>query len=165
MKHHRSIDLLGLLAIGALVFAQGCADDGEENDKPDMTIPVDTGGKNSTGGKNGGSSGSAGKASSGGAAGDDSDPTDGGAPLSEGGTSATSTDGGTGNEGGTGPFEPPACALPDLGTNGCFNCPADNETEQWLNRCTPGLKYDNSFDNATRVPLLPANGKLPPFPS
>ena len=94
-----------------------------------------------------------------------SNSSDAGATSTEGGTGATSTEGGTGNEGGTGVIEPPRCTLPELGENGCFNCPTDNVTTEWLNRCVAGLDYDNAFDNAARVPLLPANGKLPPFPN
>jgi hypothetical protein len=164
MKTHNStIKLACLFALGALALVQGCNDDGDANDKPDTTIPIDTGGKNTSGSKN--TDGGSGKtnASDGGTAGS-RNPSDAGA-SSEGGTGATSTEGGAGNEGGTGVIEPPACALPELGENGCFNCPTDNVTAEWLNRCVAGLNYDNAFDNATRVPLLPANGKLPPFPN
>lgn len=160
MKHHNSsIKLAGLLALGgALALVQGCSDD--KNEKPDTNIPIDTGGKNSTGGKNG----TAGKDNTGdggtGANGNDGGT---GATGNDGGTGATGNDGGTGNEGGSGPVEPVKCDLPETGTNGCFNCPTDNVTVEWLNRCVGGLNYDNSFDNAARVPLLPADGKLPPF--
>lgn len=159
MKHHHSsIKLACLFALGALALVQGCKDDGDGNDKPDTTIPVDTGGKNTTGGK----ANDAGKTSAEGGT---------GATSTEGGTGATSTEGGTGieggtgNEGGTGVIEPAKCTLPERGTNDCFNCPTDNVTVEWLNRCAPGLSYDDAFDNAARVPLLPANGKLPPFPN
>jgi hypothetical protein len=158
MKHRNSsIKLACLFALGAL--AQGCGDD-DANDKPDTNIPVDTGGKASGGKANGG----AGKANGGGTAGTSN--TDAGT-TSEGGTGAlggTGADGGTGAEGGTGVIEPPKCTLPEHGTNDCFNCPTDGVTVEWLNRCVSGLDYDNSFDNATRVPLLPADGKLPAFP-
>jgi hypothetical protein len=159
MKHHNSsIKLASLLALGALALVQGCSDD-DKNEKPDTNIPIDTGGKNSTGGKNG----AAGKDSTDGGTGATGNDGGTGATGNEGGTGATGNDGGTGNEGGTGTVDPPKCDLPETGTNGCFNCPTDNVTAEWLNRCVGGLNYDNSFDNAARVPLLPANGKLPPF--
>jgi hypothetical protein len=160
MKHHNSsIKLASLFTLGALALIQGCSDD-EPNDKPDDTIPIDTGGKNSTGGKNNSAAGK----SSGAEGGTGATSTDGGtgATGTDGGTGATGTDGGAGGQGGDGP-EPPKCDLPATGTNGCFNCPTDNVTVEWLNRCVGGLNYNNSFDNATRVPLLPADGKLPPF--
>lgn len=158
MKHnHSSIKLVCLFTLGALALMQGCSDD-EPNDKPDDNIPIDTGGK-STGGKN---NAGAGKNSDGGTG---ATGTDGGtgATGTDGGTGATGTDGGTGNEGGGGTIEPPKCDLPETGTNGCFNCPTNNVTVEWLNRCVAGLNYNNTFENATRVPLLPADGKLPPF--
>ena len=160
MKHHNSsIKLACLFALGALALVQGCGDDDDKNDKPDTNIPVDTGGKN-TGGKNG----DAGK-DSGAGTGATANEGGTGATGTEGGTGATGTEGGIGGEGGTGVIEPPKCTLPEHGTNDCFNCPTDNVTVEWLNRCVTGLNYDNSFDNATRVPLLPADGKLPPFPN
>ena len=161
MKHHNSsIKLACLFTLGALALIQGCSDD-EPNDKPDDTIPIDTGGKNSTGGKNNATAGKDASTDGGtGATGTDGGT---GATGTDGGTGATGTDGGTGAEGGNGPIDPPTCDLPKTGTNGCFNCPTDNVTVEWLNRCVGGLNYDNSFNNATRVPLLPANGKLPPF--
>jgi hypothetical protein len=151
MKNHTSIKLVCLFTLGALALVQGCGDD-DSNDKPDTTIPVDTGGK-----------ASGGKANSGGGKAGSSNPTDEGgtgAAGNEGGTGAIGNDGGTGNEGGTGVVVPPKCSLPELGTNGCFNCPTDYETVEWLNRCVTGVKYTNDFGNATRVPLLPADGKL-----
>ena len=147
MKHtSSSIKLACLFALGALALVQGCGDD--KNDKPDTKIPVDTGGKSTTGGK----------------------ANDAGNATTEGGTGATGTEGGTGptsaqgGEGGTGVIEPAKCTLPKRGTNDCFNCPTDNVTVEWLNRCVTGVNYDNAFDN-TRVELLPADGKLPPFPN
>ncbi|MES1188315.1 MAG: hypothetical protein ABUL60_31150 [Myxococcales bacterium] len=158
MKHHHSsIKLACLFTLAALALVQGCGDD-DSNDKPDTNIPIDTGGK-ASGGK---ANSNGGKAVNTGATAGSGDSTDAGA-TSEGGTGATGagpTDGGTGNEGGTGVVVPPKCTLPELGTNGCFNCPTDNETVEWLNRCVAGVKYTNDFDNATRVPLLPADGKL-----
>jgi|GEM_PF-4030476 len=154
MKHHHSsLKWAGLFALGTLTLVQGCGDD-DANDKPDTTIPIDSGGKSTTGGKN----------ATGGSTAGSNDSSDGGTG-NDGGTGARATDGGTGNEGGTGVIEPPKCALPERGPNDCFNCPTDNVTVQWLNRCVNGLSYDNAFDNATRVPLLPADGKLPPFPN
>lgn len=160
-NHHFSLKLACLFTFGALTLVQGCNDDGDANDKPDTTIPIDTGGKSSSGGK----SGVAGKSDDGGGTAGSSNSADAGA-TSEGGTGATgSGEGGTASEGGTSAVEPPKCALPELGSNGCFNCPTDNLTAEWLNRCVSGLDYDNVFDNAERVPLLPADGKLPPFPN
>jgi hypothetical protein len=153
MKHtSSSIKLACFLGLGALALVQGCGDD--KNDKPDTKIPVDTGGKSTTGGKanDAGSTNTAGGT---------------GASGTAGGTGATAADGGTGaqgGEGGTGVIEPPKCTLPERGTNDCFNCPTDNVTVEWLNRCVTGLSYDNAFDQ-TRVELLPADGKLPPFPN
>lgn len=158
MKHtNSSLKVACFLAFGALALVQGCSD-GDKNDKPDTNIPIDTGGK-STGGKNG----DGGKDN---AAGTGATNNEGGtgATNNEGGTGATNNEGGIGGEDGTGP-KPAKCDLPEHGTNDCYNCPTDNVTAEWLNRCVNGLSYDNSFDNATRVPLLPANGKLPPFPN
>jgi hypothetical protein len=152
MKHDkkRSLAVASLFALGLLALAQGCGDD--KNETPDPIIPVDEGGsagKGTTGGKNGG--GSAGKSANGGTG-----------ATGEGGTGAIN-EGGTGatGDGGDGPIEPPACNLPELGEDGCFNCPKDDEPTQWLNRCVPGSKCVE-FDNG-RVKLLPADGKLPPF--
>jgi len=160
MKHNNSsIKLACLFALGALALVQGCNDDGDKNDKPDTNIPVDTGGKAS-----GGKSNDAGK-DSGAGTGATANEGGTGATGNEGGTGATGTDGGTGNEGGTGVIEPPKCTLPERGTNDCFNCPTDNVTVEWLNRCVDGVNYENTFNNAMRVPRLPADGKLPAFPN
>ena len=157
-----SIKLACLFAFGALALVQGCGDDDDKNDKPDTTIPVDTGGKN-TGGKGndaGKSNGDGGTGATGTDGGAGATSTDGGT----GATGATGPQGGVGGEGGTGVIEPIECTLPEHGTNDCFNCPTDNVTVEWLNRCVTGLNYDNAFDNS-RVELLPADGKLPPFPN
>jgi len=163
MRHHRSsIKLAGILALGALSLIQGCSDD-EPNDKPDTTIPIDTGGKNTGGKSNGGAGKSNGADGGTGATGTDGGT---GATGTDGGAGATGpgpgTDGGAGGQAGAGP-EPATCDLPERGTNDCFNCPTDNVTVEWLNRCVSGVNYDNEFDNKTRVPRLPADGKLPPF--
>lgn len=152
MKHDkkRSFAAASLFALGLLALAQGCGDD--KNDTPDPVIPVDggSGGKGTTGGKNGG--GTAGKSDHGGTG-----------AVNEGGSGAVNNEGGTGatGDGGDGPIEPPACTLPERGENNCFNCPKDNETEQFLNRCVSGSKCV-AFDNS-RVKLLKPDGTLPPF--
>jgi hypothetical protein len=155
MKHDkkRSFTLVSLLTLGVLAQAVGCSDD--DNESPAPVIPVDEGGSGGTGTTGGKSSSTAGKNAADGGTG----------AVTDGGTGAI-TDGGTGatgatGDGGDGPIEPPACTLPELGADGCFNCPKDNEPEQWLNRCVPGSKCV-PFDNG-RVKLLNADGSLPPF--
>jgi hypothetical protein len=151
-----------LTALGLLVLAPGCSDDSNSNPKPDPTIPIDTGGKS---GNSGGSGNKAGSSSTG----------DGGAPTPEnGGTS--SVDGGAPpveNQAGDGQggapvvVPPPACDLPERGEDGCYNCPKDRETVQWLNRCVPSSK-GVPFDNEKRVPLLKSvavDPSLPPLPN
>jgi hypothetical protein len=138
-----------------LAGAQGCGDDGDDNPTPpDIT----TGGSNTTGGKSGtaGSTTTGGKS---GTAGTKSNP-DGGTASTDGGT--TSTVGG-GNEGGTGEPPIPACELPELGEDGCFNCPQDGELGQWLNRCSDS--DCEPFDNQARLPLLEADGSVPALPN
>lgn len=148
MKHPNfSLELAGLLGLVLLAVAQGCSDD-KDNDRPDPTIPIDTGGK-SGGGKNSGGSKTD--------AGEDAGPEGGTGAVSNGGTgnvgnTGAESDAGTGNDAGSGPIEPPACTLPARGDNGCYNCPENGETVQWLNRCVSGSKCVE-FDNDTRVPL------------
>jgi hypothetical protein len=153
MNTKRSFGYLFLAATVLLTGVQGCGDDDSGNDKPPVVNPTaGSSGKGSTGGKGG----------SGGTGGDDTTP--------EGGTGATAgkkaveptagTD--TGGQGGEGPVQP-TCTLPELGEDGCFNCPKNGDVEQWLNRCVDS--DCEPFDNATRLPLLKADGTLPALPN
>jgi hypothetical protein len=151
--NRHSLGQAALSAVLVLAAAQGCGDDSSDNPTPP---DVTTGGSNTTAGNTSragttgkGGSNTAGKAGT----------TDGGFG-NEGGSSASV---GGGNEGGSGEPPLPACELPELGANGCFNCPEDGEVEQWLNRCVDG--DCEPFDNKTRVPLLNADGSLPDLPN
>ena len=147
-KRTFSYALLGGLSL--FLALQGCSDDGDENPTPPDITPEGGSGGSST-------SGSGGKAGGG--------KNTGGSDAEDGGTNNTGNVGGgdpvpAGGEGGGGPVQP-ACDLPELGTDGCFNCPLNGETEQWLNRC---LETDcEPFDNS-RLPQLEDDGALPDLP-
>jgi hypothetical protein len=164
LKQHR----VGIALLGAalLLFAtQGCGDS-----KNDNVAPPVNGGTKSTGGSSGrgGSSGKTGSSSDGGKSGNaTAGAADDGGGSSEsggGGTGGTSSNqAGSGNEGGGDNPPIPECDKPELGADGCFNCPKDKEVEQWLNRCTDGDCVP--FDNKARLPKLKADGSLPPLPT
>jgi hypothetical protein len=148
------------LAAAIFVFAalQGCNDDNDNAKPPDVT----SGGSNTTAGKSnqggkagkGGDTSTAGSSNQGGTTGNE-----GGTTGNEGGSSSTV---GGGDEGGAGGAAPgPACTLPELGEDGCFNCPHNGNVEQWLNRCSDG--DCEPFDNKARLPKLKADGTVPPL--
>lgn len=143
-------------AVLLLATAQGCGDDDDNPKPPD----VETGGSNTTGGK----SSTAGSSNKGGKAGENTGNTDqgGNGPVTDGGSGNTDQ-GGSGNEGGGDNPPIPACTLPELGEDGCFNCPKDGEVEQWLNRCAEGDCVP--FDNQARLPKLKSDGSLPDLPN
>jgi hypothetical protein len=145
-----------VLLLGAL---QGCGDDDDNPAPPD----VETGGSNTTaGGKSSqaGSSSNAGKGGKGGSGNTGNTDEGGNAPTHNGGSG---NDAGSGNEGGGDNPPIPACTLPELGADGCFNCPKDGEPEQWLNRCVDSDCVP--FDNAARLPLLKPDGSVPALPN
>lgn len=149
MKTKRTWSYAVLGGLCLLLALQGCGDDDNENPKPPVIEPE---------GGSGGSSPTGGKAGSGG-------KTDGGGD-NEGGTGNEGPVGGSGavgavgGEGGGGQFVP-ECDLPELGDDGCFNCPDNGVVEQWLNRC---LDTDcEPFDN-DRLPQLESDGSLPDLP-
>lgn len=144
-KNTFSYALLG--GLGLLLALQGCGDDDDKNPTPPVIGDAGSGGSNNT-------SGTGGKS--------------GGGTANEGGTDNTGNIGNTGGTGATGavggeggsPFVP-ECNLPELGEDGCFNCPENGQTEQFLNRC---LDTDcEPFDN-DRLPQLEADGSLPDLP-
>lgn len=143
--------IASLLVLGAL---QGCRDDGDDNPTPPDITP--SGGTHT----NGGTSNKAGNGGKTDNAGTKNEP--------EGGTDpggGTSTDPvGGGGQGSDGPIPQPECDLPELGEDGCFNCPKNGELEQWLNRCSDGdcVPFENSQE---RLPLLKNDGTLPPLPN
>jgi hypothetical protein len=136
------------LFVSLALVAVACSEDGDDNPKP-----PDVG---AAGSKT--SAGSAGRAPA--TAG--SSGNTGGAPEAGGGS--TTTDAGEppvvagGGQGGSPAVE---CALPELGEDGCFNCP--NQQLEYLNRCSDGDCLP--FDNAQRLPLLKADGSLPDLPN
>lgn len=147
-KHTFSYALLG--GLGLLLALQGCGDDEDKNPKPpvigdgggDNTGNTGTGAKAGTGGKNGG--------------GTDNE----GGVGNNGPVGGTDPVGPVGGEGGGAPYVP-ECNLPELGEDGCFNCPENGETVQFLNRC---LETDcEPFDN-DRLPQLEDDGSLPDLP-
>jgi len=150
---------LGMAIVSAVLLlgaAQGCSDDDDNPAPPD----VETGGSNTTGGKNGqaGSNSNAGKGGKNGNGGSGNTDEGGNAPTHNGGSG---NDAGSGNEAGADNPPIPACTLPELGADGCFNCPEDGEVEQWLNRCVDSecAPFDND-----RLPLLNPDGTLPLLP-
>ncbi|MDF3069733.1 MAG: hypothetical protein K0R38_5334 [Polyangiaceae bacterium] len=156
MTTKRSWSWALLSSFVVLAALQGCGDDEGGNDKPPTTVKP-TGGTSGTGNE-------AGSDAQGGSP-------DGGGTKNTGGTGNTGNTGNTnaggsdapvgGNGAGGAPPEP-ACDLPELGEDGCFNCPVKGEQEQWLNRC---LETDCvPFDNA-RVTQINADGSLPPLPN
>jgi hypothetical protein len=149
-----SLRVLVTLAFGALVVAQGCGDDANDNPKPNPTVPIDQGGKGGKGNNEGGT----------GNTGNTGNASNGGSP--EGGTGNTGNTGNAGPVGGEGGgtgIPPLECGdLPATGADGCFNCP--EEPNEFLNRCVDGADCE-PFDNAARLPLLEADGSLPPLPN
>ena len=144
--------LIPAVFVGLVLIATACSDDDDANPKPPVINP---GGSNS----NAGTPGKGGTPNVGGSTGNN-----GGAPNPDAGTGPGPTDGGeppitVGGQGGTGPV--PTCDLPETGEDGCFNCPT--EPEQYLNRCVDGDCIE--FPNATRLPLLEADGSLPDIPN
>jgi hypothetical protein len=150
MKTKRSWSWALVGAVTVLAALQGCGDDDSGNDKPPTTVKP-TGGSGGTGNE-------AGSDARGGAP-------DGGGKKSTGGTGNTGNIAGTGGEavGGSGGAPPePACDLPELGEDGCYNCPVKGRFEQWVNRC---LDSDCvPFDN-TRVTQIEDDGALPALPN
>lgn len=142
--------MLGALCL--LASAQGCNDGNDDNPKPP---DVGAAGSGTTGGKSGSTAGSDNKG------GENPGAPDGGT-SGTGGTAVT-PEGGNGNEGGGDNPPLPECNLPELGKDGCFNCPKDGVLVQWLNRCA---ETDSApFDNKTRLPLLKADGSRPALPN
>jgi hypothetical protein len=143
-------------AVFLFAAAQGCNDSSDANPKPP---DVGTSGSSTTGGKSGSTAGSSNK-------GGENPGTDGGtAPVSTGGSGGTAVtpEGGNGNEGGGDNPPIPECKLPELGKDGCFNCPKDGVLVQWLNRCATGDSVP--FVNKDRLPLLKADGSRPALPN
>jgi hypothetical protein len=156
MKTQRSFGyaLIGLLSVFAAL--QGCSDDENSNDKPPTVTP--TAGKTGSGGSDGENGGAGNNTSTAGKTGKAGNASTGG-KTAQGGETSTPV-GGVGGEGGDGQYVPD-CNLPELGEDGCFNCPKNGQTEQWLNRCVDS--ECEPFDNG-RLPLLKADGTLPPLP-
>jgi len=157
-RSHGYLLFAGLVLFSAL---QACGDDDGENAKPPVVTPTagssgksnnTAGSQNNTGGDGstdvGGTTGTGGK--SGGKAGN-------GSTAGKGSVDPVGGDG----QGGNGPDQP-ACTLPEKGKDGCFNCPENGVIEQWLNRCVDS--DCEPFDNK-RLPLLKADGSLPPLPT
>ena len=141
-------NLIPCLLGSLLLVAVACGDDDDKNNKPPV---INTGGSNAGTGNRAGSGGSksdGGSESNGGA----------GNNTSEGGDPPVNN----GGEAGQGPVEVP-CDLPELGEDGCFNCPDNGNVEQFLNRCTEGDIVE--FSNAARLPLLEDDGSLPDLPN
>ena len=149
---HRPLGTLALVALVTLAAIQACG--GDSNDNP--TPPITTGGKNSTGASAGKSNtpGDGGSTAQGGNGTGNNGSTDGGTP----------SEAGSGNEGGGGTIPEPTCNLPELGEDGCFNCPQNGEAEQWLNRCVDSdcLPFPNTKE---RLPKLNDDGSLPDLPN
>jgi hypothetical protein len=144
--------IASLIVLGAL---QGCSDDGDDNPTPPDITP--SGGTHT----NGGTSNKAGNGGKTDNAGTKNEPEGGTAP----GSGGTTTDPvGGGGQGGDGSIPQPECDLPELGEDGCFNCPKNGELEQWLNRCSEGdcVPFENTQE---RLPLLKDDGTLPPLPN
>ena len=157
---------LGAVMLGAvlvLATAQGCSDDSNANPTPP---DVNTGGRSTTGGA-GNKAGDTGKGGTGKGGNSTTGATggvgngDAGETAAEGGTGASSASGGEG--GGTDQPPIPECTLPELGADGCFNCPKDKNVKQWLNRCADG--DCEPFANKDRLPLLNADGSRPALPN
>lgn len=153
-KRSWSWALLGGLTV--LAALQGCGDDDNGNDKPPTTVNP-KGGSSGTGNEGGSDSNNAGSPDTGGTR------NNGGS----GGTGNTGNTAGTGDEpvagNGAGGAPPePACDLPELGEDGCYNCPVKGEFEQWVNRCldTDCVPFDNE-----RVTQIKEDGTLPPLPN
>ena len=144
----QSLGSIVIAAVVALTASQGCSDDSDANPTPPDVTTGGTKGNGGSGNRAGSSSneGGSGNTGQGGAAG-----------------GGTATEAGSGNAGGDGPIPQPECELPELGEDGCFNCPKNGEAEQWLNRCADS--DCEPFDNAARLPLLNADGSLPDLPN
>jgi len=147
-----------------LAAAQGCNDSNDNAKPPD----VNGGGSNSSAGENN-TAGSAGKTASNGGSNGKAGSANGAGSGTEGGTG--STEGGTSPVGGSdaggagagGAPATPACTLPELGADGCFNCPKNGQVAQWLNRCSDA--DCEPFPNKDRLPLLKADGSVPALPN
>lgn len=159
---------LGAAVFGAvlvLATAQGCSGDSNANPTPP---DVNTGGRNTAGGTSNkaGDTGNGGTGKGGsGKGGNSTTGATGG--VGNGDAGETATDGGTGASGGEGggSDQPPIpeCTLPELGADGCFNCPTDKNVKQWLNRCVDA--DCEPFANKDRLPLLNADGSRPALPN
>lgn len=144
-----------LLAASLLfLVVEGCKDRNDNPAPPDITA----GGSNTTGatsptagdtGDNGGSST--------GNTGNTGNTGDGGNSPGDIGGAGNAGEGGSGAE----PSQP-VCDKPELGADGCFNCPENKKTVQWLNRCSDS--DCEPFDNKARLPLLNEDGSLPDLP-
>jgi hypothetical protein len=174
MKTTRSISRALCSALALFVVLQGCGDDSNDNPKPpsDVTPSAGTSSKAGSGGTGNNGDEGGGENSNGG-----TKNNNGGTKNNNGGKGGTNSNGGTDNtpQGG-GDTDPlggaaggnnipePTCDLPELGDDGCFNCPANGEVEQWLNRCVDS--DCEPFDNSqARLPLLKSDGTLPPLPN
>jgi hypothetical protein len=147
----RSLGQARIAALVVLTALQGCGDDSDANPTPP---DVTAGGSSSK-------AGSANKAGTAGKAGSSNNNTEGGT-TSDGGKPSQGGSGNEGNEGGEGPIPQPTCDLPELGEDGCFNCPKNADEQQWLNRCADSDCVP--FDNQARLPLLNEDGSLPELP-
>lgn len=148
LRRH-SITSAVIATLTVLAVTQGCSDDGDNPTPPPPIV--------GQGGEGGDGTGNTGNIGSGGEGATSSAGTG-----NEGGTGNTGNTG-NGGEGGEPPLPLPECDsnLPERGPNGCYNCPEDGETEQWLNRCVAGDCLP--FNNAARLPRLGANGERPPL--
>ncbi|HYP88760.1 MAG TPA: hypothetical protein VEQ59_11415 [Polyangiaceae bacterium] len=174
MKTTRSISRALCSALALFVVLQGCSDD-DNNDNPkppsDVTPSAGTSSKGGSGGTGNGNDGGGENSTAG------TKSNNGGTKSNNGGKGGTSNNGGPDNNPqGGGDTDPlggaaggnnipePTCDLPELGDDGCFNCPANGEVEQWLNRCVDS--DCEPFDNSpARLPLLKSDGALPPLPN
>lgn len=154
MKTKRSFSYVLISSLLVVSVLQGCSDDDAANPTPP---DVTTAGKKATGGSGGSSS----NGGSGNKAGTKATP-DGGTGTTDGGAPPEPPVGGQAGQGGEGPVDPVCDPL--LGADGCFNCPADGEVEQWLSRCVDSdcVPFENT---AARLPRLKADGTLPPLPN
>lgn len=153
MKTKRSWSWALLGGVTVLAALQGCGDDDSGNDRPPTTVKP-TGGSGGNGNEagsdaQGGSPDTGGQKSTGGTG-------------NTGNTAGTGTDPVGGNGGASGAPPEPTCDLPELGEDGCYNCPVKGEFEQWVNRCLDSdcVPFDND-----RVTQIKEDGTLPPLPN
>lgn len=152
MKTRTGHSLAALLLCSlALLATPACSDDKDGN-----PTPPGAGGKGNSG--SGNRAGTKAEAGEGSPAGNTSG---GGSGATAGEASAGTGHNGEGGSGGELPL--PSCDLPELGEDGCFNCPQDADVEQWLNRCTDGDCLP--FANTARLPLLEGDGSRPDLPN